>query len=685
MAKESKVDFADFSAGLVVGVDPTKAPIGSAREMVNMMVSDKKGITRRPGTELLGTYNSGALTCGLYNFVQSFGAEEIPVKAYGTVTEYYHPDLADWQRLESGFTSGKDWGWKEHLVNTENEDYLYGCNRYEDYRRWSGAFTQLNGALVGGETTITVDDDDVLKSEVFFSGTAASCTTTTIDVTATAAGPWTADQWNTFYVKITSGSESGKIALISDGTATQITFATIAGLSGTPTFEIRLAKFPASGVLVIGTNEVTYTAIPTAQTFTVASAPASADNSAVTLKPTAYAAAPKGNALENYLARMVVGNVRSGLSRDGSGNLQGSQSSGSYYLSKLKDAKDFTFSATRVAGEGDVVSTPYGGGDITDVVAQEEGFTVFKADYIEDVTYSQDANDFPVRKPLKQGIGAQGRVIKGKDDVYFVTNRKEITSLGRVKNVDSTPQTLNIGLKVKRLLDALEFDQHRGIEFKDRLLFGCRDSESTKNSRTLVYNRDSKSFEGMWLIPAWGFMRYGGDCYYVDSVTPNVHKMFTGVNDVQGETVFGFSSSWKSNWMNLAPSKFDLQGVSSYSAEGYIQGDSQITFSLFSDFSTEADLEFTFTAGESGLIDEGNFGQFLGADPLGMSFEGELSEPDEEGLQHYLFTLYFPDIYATNFSLGVSGEGTYQTWEVTRLSLGLLADPLQETSRVKSS
>src|SRR5581483_10777349 len=521
-------DISSFAYGLHVLEDSTKAPIGSARTMTNMMITDKGGISKRSGTSLLGSVNaSNNGTYGLYNFVKSFGSQEIPVKAYSTELEYYHPTLLVWSRLMNGYTSNQEFGFKEHLVNTDNEDYLYFCNRTENYSRWSGATAATTVALTGGETTVTVDS--VLKTDVFETGTASGSSATTI---TDSTKNWATDQWKNFYVRITSGAKNHSISLITANTATQLTFSTLGSDPSSPTYEIRMPKFPASGTLMLNGNQLAYTAIPTDTTFTTSAAAATAISSPVTVVPTTYSANPRGNRLETHYTRMIVGNVRSALSRDSSGNVQGSQSTGSYYVSKTKNATDFTFSAARVAGEGDIVSTPYGGGDITDIANHEDVFYIFKKAYIESAKYSQDTSDLVVRQQLKTGFGSQNRVIKARDDIYFVTTDNQVTSVGRVSQKDTFPQSENLGLVIKRLLDTLGFVNVSGIEYQNRLYFTCKaDPADAYNNRVLVFNEQSRSFEGLWELGVYGFMVYGGNLYYADSRTPNVYRMLTGAND----------------------------------------------------------------------------------------------------------------------------------------------------------
>src|SRR3990167_8358059 len=162
------LDFDKFKLGLYMLEDTTKAPFGSARIMKNMRITDRGGLAPRLCTNLLGTFNSSAHAgMGLYNFRKSYDADEFLMKSYDDELEIYSKNhtVADWSRLKSGFTADKEFGFVTSLVNTLNEDFCMFCNRYEDYQRWQGAVTLLNGALAGAETAIVVDS--VLTEEIF--------------------------------------------------------------------------------------------------------------------------------------------------------------------------------------------------------------------------------------------------------------------------------------------------------------------------------------------------------------------------------------------------------------------------------------------------------------------------------------------------------------------------------------
>ena len=677
------IDYEKYKLGLYALDDTTKAPFGSARIMTNMRITDRGGIAPRLGTELLGTINTGTTGVrGLYNFRKSFDQNEYLLKAYDDELEFYsrNHSSAGWTRLKNSFTADKEFGFVTSLVNTDNEDYVIFCNRYEPYQRWRGSVTLLNGALVGGETTVTVDS--TLTDEIFESKTATSNSATTLTV---STATWAASQWINLYVYITSGAHSGKIRKITANTSTELTFDTLGSVPGNCTFEIRKLAFPVTGSIIYNGTVVAYTGIDTATTFTVASAHASSDNVAVALVPDEYSGNPRGNRLTNFLSRIVVGNVRSAVARDSGGALQGFSSGGSYFVSKITNPVDFSFAATRLAGEGDIVATPYGGGEITDVNVQEHTAYIFKKNYIESVEYSQDANDLANRTPIKAGVGCVGQTIRGTDDIYFVTEDKKFTSIGRVSSKDVLPQTDNIGFNVKRLLDGYGFETGRGIESNDMIYIPAKSSSTeTNNDITIVYNRKNKSFDGIWDIHANFFERFNGQTYFGESNSPNVYKLNTGHADVAGTNRYAISSKYASHFMNLTGSHANSQALNSIYYEGYIKGNSTITFKVWKDFSTNALVQFDFSGTETGLLDGQELPGFLGGSPIGLKPKGSVSEADEEGRRHFFFIIYFPFQYGNHFSVGFESSGTDLDYELTRMGLGLAESVTVDTGRIKS-
>lgn len=683
--KQVLLDLEKFKLGFYALEDTTKAPFGSLRVMKNAVVTDRGGLSPRPGTALLGTENTASKQIrGLYTYKRSFGTNEVLVKNYDDEMEGYSKNhsTGGWFRVKDGFTADKEFGYISSLVNTENSDFLIGCNRFNDYFRWGGAITQLNGALVGAETSIPVDS--TLEEDVFYSGTAASASATTVTI---ASSIWAADQWNTFEIYITSGTHSGKVRKITDTTGDTLTFDTLGSTPGTCTFEIRKLAFPETGSIIYNGTPIAYTTIQSATAFAVSSAHAAPDNSVVTLVPVSYPENPRGNRLTNYLGRIVVGNVRSAMARGSGGALGGYATGGSAFVSKINNPFDFGYTATRVAGEGDIISTPYGGGEITDVQHQEEDAYIFKEKYIEAIQYSQDANDLAVRTPLKAGVGSIGKTIKGSDDIYFITADKKFTSIGRVRAKDLKPETENIGSPIKRFLDACGVDDiGRGAEFKDKIHIPLKsDPDQAYNDILLIYNKKG-FFEGIWDIGAFGLTEFNSELCYAEANGANVYKLYQDAHaDVVGDNRYPIFSEVATHFFNLTPSKANIQAMSSLYVEGYIRAGTTVTFRAWKQFSTDAFLEFTFSTDETGFLDGQESQAFLGGSPLSIGTLGAtFSDPDADGRRHFSFTVYFPPQYANFFSVGHTSNGADLDYEITRYGLGLKEDVSVDATRVKS-
>ena len=677
------VDLANFKKGFSAREDTTKAEFGSFRIMRNAQVTDREGIGPRPGTLLLGTKNTSSFAVkGLYTFKKSFESNEILIKNYDNQMEGYSGNhtTQGWFRIKQGFTQDKEFGYVHSLFNTSNENLLIGGNQYDKFFSYTGAILTLNGALVGAEATLTVTS--TLLPDIYESQTATASSATTLTV---ASVTWAASQWINFYVEIVG---TGLVRKITSNTSTQITFDTLGADPGSVAFRIRRLAIPASGTVIYNGTTIAYSAVPTATTITVVSAHAAPTGSIVTAVPIEYEANPRGNRFTNYLGRIIMGNVRSALSRDTGGTLQGYASGGAYFVSKLNNPTDYTFSATRVAGEGDLISTPYGGGNITDVVAQENTAYIFKKDYIEAMSYTQDTSDLAQREPLKPGAGSAGKTTRGSDDIYFMTNSKQFTSIGRVQSKDIRPEIQNIGTSIKRWLDRTDTsDVGRGIEVSGKVYFPLKStSAATHNDIILIFNRNTNSFEGVWDLPAFGLTEFNGEYYYGESGGANVYKLFHTRNaDIEGVNEFGYTFEVATHFFNLTPSKTYQQECHGMVIEGYIRGGTQITYSLWQNFNTTASVRFVFSANEDAYLDGEGSNIYLGDSPLGINnMYIDYTDIDQDGRRHFSARIYFPFVYDVFFSVGIQSSGIDQDHETTRIGIMIGEEPAINTNKVKT-
>lgn len=689
--KERITELSSF-IGLREYEDTTKASPNSARKMVNMMLTDRGGLSKRPGVSILGSFDTTDTTCsGFTVFRKTDSITEIPIKAFKTgVLKYYHPDYANWDTLKTGYTTNSDFGFVHGFVRSGNDDYIYYGNKYEPDTRWNGIITQLDGALVGAETSVVVDS--VLRPDIYDTKTATASSATTFDVSGT---PWASNQWINFYVYVKAGTHIGKIRKITATTTNQITFDTLGSDPGLVEFEIRFAKFPATGTIIYNGTTIAYTAIPEYNKLTVASAHAGSDNAPVALVPTEYVGNPRGNRMAVLRGRRYVGNVRSGLNYNASA---GFAQPGAVYVSKVvnglypdNDLTDFTLSDPRVAGDGDIIAGEYGGEGHTDVVVHNDQVYMFKPKAIESVAYSQDTADLPVIAQPSTTYGSIMRTIKAQDDVYMVTSDKQFTSLGRVLNKDATETSLNIGLPVKRLLQSYGYDANsQGGVYRNRIHIPTKaDPDDTATNRLLIYNLNG-AFEGEWWLSVDKMDLYQNELYASLSNSPNVIKLYDGYNDKLGASTdddyeYPISSEYLSNYINLTKSGFNQQEVNLFACEGYILGNTKITFKLYKDLEESPFLSFDFQ-GTDDQVDTSILSSFLGSLPLGIEPLGAISTTtDLAGRKHFMFIVYFPFEHAEWVSWGFTNSGLNQDFEILRAGMNFKEDTIFDFgNRIKS-
>ena len=197
MPKQSIYEFGDLRQGLYVSLDETKAPLGSARKMTNARVTNKGGISKRRGIQLLGDFNTSTeKNAGLGVFINTNVDSEIPIKAYDGKLEYYSPKTSKWEFLNDGYTKDKDFGFILGFARTGSVDTFYIGNAYEEDSKWTGVCSELTEDLDLLDTEVVVDS--VFRDDIYLDDTASSATATTI--VASADITMVDDQWNNFYV-----------------------------------------------------------------------------------------------------------------------------------------------------------------------------------------------------------------------------------------------------------------------------------------------------------------------------------------------------------------------------------------------------------------------------------------------------------------------------------------------------
>jgi hypothetical protein len=120
----------------------------------NCLVNETGALEPRFGTQLKGAASSATTPIkSLGRFIPQSG-NDILVRSYGTVLEWYDEGTAKWETLETGFTSGYRFGFEMDEISaatsgspgTASYSYLYYCNTQEAYSRWAGCVAYISSS-----------------------------------------------------------------------------------------------------------------------------------------------------------------------------------------------------------------------------------------------------------------------------------------------------------------------------------------------------------------------------------------------------------------------------------------------------------------------------------------------------------------------------------------------------------
>lgn len=668
------IPFGPLAQGWQNREDPSKLPTGAALEMRNCQITDRGGVAPRPGTQLFGAADTSGNGCVSSARHRNRLGASTPLRSYTTFLEYYNGDTDSWEVLKSGFTSGKEFGFQDHNVNTDVTDYVYFCNAVDAYQRWRGYYSKITSALVGAETTIPVST--TLTPDVFFSGTASGSTDTTIDITASS---WATNLWNTnFVVRITAGAQQGKISDITATTATQITFGAIAGLAGTvTTFEIRSLAVATTGTLIYGGTTIAYTAVPTDASFTVGSAHAAVINTGIAIVPEEILTAGASNPLIKRGNRLVVKDTRMFMAHViGNGPTT--------YYSKIADAGNFSFSSPRVVDDGGTIDTPEGGGDTKDIVLQEDVIYMLKNGIIKTLVFTQDGTDLPQINTLVESneVSVAGKAFKVGNDVYFATVQNAITSIGRLPNIDTNPRSFDVSFDVKKGVSLMDFTNFRGAAYGERALGACKETEdSSSNDVVISYNYKRGAWEGIWDMAVADWFEHEDGLYHVSSDSKEAYKMFEGVDKDKAGTHYPVNAYWKSGYINLTESGMHQQSLKRIAVTGWIAENTTITFDLAYDFGSSAEtFSWEFAGTESSYIFGEPVYNVLGTFPLGVTPLGMIGEEILDNKRKFLVYFNVPDKQHNWFQLGFGSNGIGQDWEIIDVAVDV-----EETSEINTN
>jgi hypothetical protein len=154
------VSIARFSGGLVTSRDAENLKADESPDLLNVDFDGQGSFQIRLGYELFGNRTNTAGNClTAYAFRRPIIDDELALRQRGTTLEYYHSGTGNYETvpINGSLTPDLKLGYAAYTSSTDIVDYVYYCDGSIALQRWNGGHTLLNGALAGGETTVTVD------------------------------------------------------------------------------------------------------------------------------------------------------------------------------------------------------------------------------------------------------------------------------------------------------------------------------------------------------------------------------------------------------------------------------------------------------------------------------------------------------------------------------------------------
>lgn len=195
---------------------------------------------------------------------------------------------------------------------------------------------------------------------------------------------------------------------------------------------------------------------------------------------------------------------------------------------------DFTFSGTRVAGEGDIISQEYLGEPIQNVLIFEGKYYSFKKTCVYELDLTIDDTN-ATNKVYRIDIGVPSKnacISTGKGMVYMDTANPDKPMLsiliknpigGNLEPINLTP----LFAWENYTLTSCVVDT-----WGENILVSARTLDSTYNNRTFLVNVNQKYSTDITYYGANSFAKNSGYLYAGDSLTDSVYEIFTGFDDL---------------------------------------------------------------------------------------------------------------------------------------------------------
>lgn len=239
------------------------------------------------------------------------------------------------------------------------------------------------------------------------------------------------------------------------------------------------------------------------------------------------------------------------------------------------------------------------------------------------VSYEQ-VNALALKTGRQQGAYSQGFVSHMKNNIIMVTNEPTIDLLGRVENIQATPQQTNISDPIKLDVDSYNFDGGSIFYFQYNIYVAV-----PQEGLVLVYNLNTKSWETPQTLPITRFYIVDGELYGHSANTSESYKLFTGYADrvYTGFTGYPIQAIATFSYQNYG-TRYTRKSANMFYVEGYINANTILTASVTNEIDGCATTRsFTIDGSDMSIVCIPSSSASLGKVSLGKQKLGG-DEPD---------------------------------------------------------
>jgi len=342
----------------------------------------------------------------------------------------------------------------------------------------------------------------------------------------------------------------------------------------------------------------------------------------------------------------------------------------SVYASKIDSFMDFSYSAPRVASEGELVIFPEGGSKITGLAARQLYVAVFKQNYIGSLEFRDfgaSLSDIPVISTITYATNngvTDSRAITQKDySVMFVNSDIGLTELTQLEN-KNYDQSVSLSERLRLTFEDYDFNKSAIVSFNNKTLISARSDTSISFNNVVIqydYLYDRFTLFSGWNVSSWAI--FDNKLYYGDSLTQNVYQAFyTNYSDND----LPITTSVKTKWYNFGEAA-RLKEIGSVFVEGFITQNTSLIFKINFDEGGALATKSVTIVGTGDYVASLPAAGF-GINPFGLSDFGTTS--DEDALRHFSGYINLQGVYDKKFrniQFEISTSGVGQNYRISKI------------------